>query len=73
MVIMSFNLVLLWKLDFLWKIAKWYELRWILGLIGIGQWYVYVYVNALICELCVYLVEAIELGYFGFGELIKKS
>jgi hypothetical protein len=48
------------------------ELRGILELIGIGLWYVYVYVTALICDLCIYLVEAFELVYFDFGEFVGK-
>lgn len=31
-----------------------------------------IYATALICELCIYLVEVIELGYLDFGELIEK-
>jgi len=60
------------KNGILLKMIKQYELRRFLELFGIGLWYVYVYATALICELCIYLVEAVELGYFDFGELIGK-
>ena len=48
----------------LWKTAKWYELCESLGLKRIGLWYVNAYPTALICDLCVFLVEAFELVRF---------
>jgi len=63
------------ELDF-WQnhcfVIKGDELKWILKFIEIGLWNVYVYATALICELCIYLVEAFELVYFDFGEIIGK-
>jgi len=72
MVIMSFNSSLLWKVGFFWKMTNWDELCEISDFIGIGLWNVYVYVTALICELCIYSVEAFELVYFDFGGIIEK-
>jgi len=54
------------------KMIKWDELRRILELIGISLWDVYAYANALICELCAYLVEAFELSHFDFGGIIER-
>jgi len=51
---------------------KWDELRGILVFIEVSLWDVYVYATTLICELCIYSVEAFELVYFDFGELIGK-
>jgi len=52
--------------------TNWDELCEISDFIGIGLWNVYVYVTALICELCIYSVEAFELVYFDFGGIIEK-
>jgi len=60
------------KMNWFCKMTKWGELRWILGFISIGLWNVYVYATVLICELCIYSVEAFELVYFDFGEIIGK-
>jgi len=49
-VTMSFNLILLWKLEFFWKMIKRYELCEILGLMWIGLWYLYAYATVFICE-----------------------
>jgi len=68
-----FNLVLLWKIKLFWKVITWDELRRILKIILIGLWNVYVYATALICELCVYLVETFELSYFDFGGKLKNA
>ena len=55
-----------------WKAVKWYELCETLRLMWIGLWNVYVYTTALICELCIYSVEAFEFVYFDFREFVGK-
>jgi hypothetical protein len=72
MVIMNFNLVLLWKVEFFGKVTKRYKLCEILEFIRIGIWNVCVYVAALLSDMCIYSVEAFELGYFDFGGIIRK-
>ena len=46
---LCFNLVLLWKLEFIWKVIKWDELSETLELIGIGLWCLYAYATVIIC------------------------
>jgi len=58
--------------EFFEKMTKRYELCEILEFIMIVQWNVYVYVTALICELCIYSVETFELSYFDFARIIRK-
>jgi len=47
---MSFNMVLLWKLEFFWKMIKRDELSEILELIGSGLWYAYVEVAIIVAR-----------------------
>jgi len=57
----------------LWKMVKWYEFCKTLKLKWIDLWDVDVYTIALICDLCIYLIEAAQRVCFVFTDNLKMK
>ena len=57
----------------LWKIVKWYELCETLELRWIGLWNVCIYTTALICDLCIYLVEVFDFVWFVLSDNLENE
>jgi len=70
---MDFNLVLSWKLEFLWNLVKWYELCKTLEFKWFELWDVDLYTTALICDLCIYLVEVSKRVWFVLSDNLENE
>ena len=70
---MDFDLVLSRKLQFLWKAVKWYELCKTLEFKWFGLWEFDVYTTTLICDLCIYLVEASQRVWVVLSDKLEMN